>query len=244
VHARAAPALDFEFADRPVVVHPYGTPAQTAARVALIGMQTHSRGELFISGRVDSFIIMFQPAALGLLFSLSAREFTDRGFDAESVVGPGIGCFHERLAECRSGEERVRVADRFLLQRVLDAGVLDGVSAAANQVIRRPGSVRIPAMADSAGLSLRQFERRFLQQVGMSPKLLARIARFEAALDCMARSQTQTWTEVAHRFGYYDQMHMVHEFAEFTGETPKDTLRNLGSVFHSLEHSSHSRLIF
>jgi transcriptional regulator GlxA family with amidase domain len=99
-------------------------------------------------------------------------------------------------------------------------------------------------MADSAGLSLRQFERRFLQQVGMSPKLLARIARFEAALDCMARSQTQTWTEVAHRFGYYDQMHMVHEFAEFTGETPKDTLRNLGSVLHSLEHSSHSRLIF
>ena len=62
-------------------------------------------------------------------------------------------------------------------------------------------------------------------------KLFARIARFEAALDRMARSPQGSWTEVAHRFGYYDQMHMVHDFSRFTGETPTRTLQHFEAAF-------------
>jgi len=65
----------------------------------------------------------------------------------------------------------------------------------------------------------------------MRPKLLARIARFEAALESKARSVTRSWTEVAHEFGYYDQMHMVHDFGEFTGQTPTETLAHFEAVF-------------
>jgi AraC-like DNA-binding protein len=67
--------------------------------------------------------------------------------------------------------------------------------------------------------------------VGVSPKLFARIARFEAALDRMARLPQGSWTEVAHRFGYYDQMHMVHDFSRFTGETPTRTLQHFEATF-------------
>jgi transcriptional regulator GlxA family with amidase domain len=81
---------------------------------------------------------------------------------------------------------------------------------------------------------MRQFERRFIQQVGMRPKLFARIARFESALESRARSVTRSWTDVAHEFGYFDQMHLVHDFAEFTGQTPTDTLAHFETVF--LEH--------
>jgi AraC-like DNA-binding protein len=70
-----------------------------------------------------------------------------------------------------------------------------------------------------------------MQQVGVSPKRCARIARFEAALDRMARSPQGSWTEIAHRFGYYDQMHMVHDFSRFTGETPTRTLQHFEAVF-------------
>lgn len=75
--------------------------------------------------------------------------------------------------------------------------------------------MRISALANDAGLSVRQFERDFLQQVGIRPKLYARIVRFEAALDSKARSFTKSWTNVAHQFGYYDQMHMVHDFEDY-----------------------------
>lgn len=89
------------------------------------------------------------------------------------------------------------------------------------------GRLLIPASAHRAGLSVRQFERRFTQQIGMRPKLYARIARFEAALNYKARSPAQNWTEIAHHFGYSDQMHLVHDFREFSGESPTTTLTQL-----------------
>jgi AraC-like DNA-binding protein len=194
-------------------------------------MQTHRRGELHIRGTVDGFAIVFQPSALGLLFALPAQEFTDQDFHAEQVFGAIIARFHERLADSRTFEERISVANQFLLQRALAAPPCDGISAAATDILRGAGGARIPAVAGRAGLGLRQFERRFVQQVGVSPKLFARIARFEAALDRMARSPQGSWTEVAHRFGYYDQMHMVHDFSRFTAETPTRTLQHFEAAF-------------
>jgi AraC-like DNA-binding protein len=232
VHARAAPILDFKFGDSDAVlfIPSNGRPPLLSPRVALIGMLTHRRGELHIRGTVDGFAIVFQPSALGLLFALPAQEFTDQDFDAEQVFGIIIKRFHERLADCRTFEERISVANQFLLKHVA-APPRDGISAAATDILRGAGGARIPAMAGRANLGLRQFERRFVQLVGVSPKLFARIARFEAALDRMARSPQSSWTEVAHRFGYYDQMHMVHDFSRLTDETPTRTLRNFEAAF-------------
>ena len=74
----------------------------------------------------------------------------------------------------------------------------DGVSSAANEILIRHGEVRIGDLAEKAGLSVCQFERRFNHQVGMGPKLYARIARFEAALDKKARSRAKSWTDVCY----------------------------------------------
>jgi AraC-like DNA-binding protein len=61
--------------------------------------------------------------------------------------------------------------------------------------------------------------------------LHARILRFEAALDSKARFPDKSWADVAQEFGYYDQMHMIHDFRRFTGDTPSNILRQLEEVF-------------
>lgn len=234
VHARAAPLLNFEFGDQDGVlyVRSSGGPGIVSPRSVLVGMQTHKTGELRITGTVDSFAVLFQPDGLNLLFALPAEEFTNRSFDAETVLGPTIARLHQQLADCSSFKERISVANRFFLRRVLAPYFRDGVTAAANQILRKAGRARIPVMANRAGLSERQFRRKFAEQVGVNPKLFARIARFEATLDWMARSRGGSWTQVAHRFHYFDQMHMVHEFAEFTRETPTRTLHQFEAAFH------------
>jgi methylphosphotriester-DNA--protein-cysteine methyltransferase len=65
----------------------------------------------------------------------------------------------------------------------------------------------------------------FKQRVGVSPKLFARIIRFEAALKTKAALPHLSWTMVAHEFGYHDQMHMIHDFQHLSGETPAGILR-------------------
>jgi AraC-like DNA-binding protein len=233
LNARTAPTLIFEFSNADATLHipasgdvPVGLP-----RAILHGTQTGHRGELHIRGTIDSFDIVFQPDGLDLLFALPASEFTDFSFDAEAIFGQTITLFQERLADCHSLEERISTANQFLIQHAQRARARDGISVSARQILLGAGEGRIPAMAERMGLGIRQFRRRFVQTVGVSPKLFARIARFEAALERMGRFPDVSWTEVAYQFGYFDQMHMVHEFAQFTGGTPTRALRHFETAF-------------
>ena len=226
VPARAAPLLEFVFGDRQRA-HSCDRPlVRTASSSTVVGLQTYRRLQLEISGTLEQFVVLFQPSGLHQLFSIPMNDLTNEDYDARSVLGPWISRAEQRLGAARSFEERAGIMDRILLGRTRTL-YRDGVAASANEILRSSGRLLTPDSAYRAGLSVRQFERRFAQQVGMRPKLYARIARFEAALSCKARSPTRTWTDIAHDFGYYDQMHLVHDFREFSGESPTTTLTHL-----------------
>lgn len=231
VTARACPMIEFSLGESMDVVDYKRREGRKAPRAVAVGAQTFRRVDLQLQGNLHSFVIMFRPDGIYRLFSLPMDEMTDRDYEAHSLLGSFISQVRQRLGECRSFAERIDVANEVLIKHALQARDFDGVSAAASQIMRTGGRIDIPTLAHKAGLSLRQFERRFIKQVGMRPKLLARIARFEGALAHKASFVRNSWTDVAHEFGYYDQMHMVHDFGEFTGGTPTETLAQLEGLF-------------
>jgi len=231
VTARAVPMILFGLGDSYNALIHKQRLLKRSVKVTVVGPQTHRGVDLQLQGALEDFAIVLQPDALYRLFSLPMHELVDEDFEGHAILGAFISEVHQRLGERESFEERVSLVDEFLLRRVLVSPAYDGISAAANRILLGGGRVAIAALAGRTGLSMRQFERRFIERVGMRPKLFARIARFEAALDGKARFVAKSWTDVAHQFGYYDQMHMVHEFGEFTGETPTATLNHLEAVF-------------
>jgi AraC-like DNA-binding protein len=232
VPARANPMIEFIFGDSfDVLDLAQMAHRKSPSNVVVVGPQTYRRVEMQLQGNLESFVIMLQPDGLHRLFSIPMHDLTDQDYEGHSVLGSFVSQARERLGNSRSFEDRVGLVDELLLCRSFLSLSFDGVSAAAHRIIQTGGRVGIAALADRAGLGMRQFERRFIQKVGMRPKLFARIARFEAALESKARFVTRSWTDVAHDFGYYDQMHMVHDFAEFTGGTPTETLTQLETVF-------------
>ena len=231
VSARPAPMIVFDFNDPTDVLY-YGQRSATKSpSIVVVGPQTYRRLEMQLRGALDTFVIGFQPDGIFRLFSVPTKELTDFDFEAHSVLGSVITKLGERLGNAKSFAERVQVVEEALLPRALQSTGLDGVSVAAHGIILTGGRTRVPDLAAKAGLGVRQFERKFLHQVGMRPKLFARIVRFEAALEYKARFGLRSWADVAHSFGYYDQMHMVHDFAEFTGATPSETLDQLETVY-------------
>jgi AraC-like DNA-binding protein len=231
VPARAASMIEFDFGDQVDVLYDGSAIAVKSHAAVVVGPQTYRRVEMRLTGALQSFVIMFQPDGLHRLFGIPMHLLTDADGDAHSVLGAFISTVREQLGNAGSLEERVRIVDQILLRHSQQSPEFDSVSAAASQIIQSGGRVAIPHLANQSGLSSRQFERRFIDQVGMRPKLFARIARFEAALETKARFAQKSWTNVAHDFGYYDQMHMIHDFAEFAGGTPTQTLRELETVF-------------
>src|SRR5215831_11865265 len=102
------------------------------------------------------------------------------------------------------------------------------IAAATNYVLRRHGALRMTELAERANLGLRQFERQFLRDVGVSPKTFARVARFQTALDAKISCPERRWVDIAHDYGYHDQMHMIHDFEKLGHNSPTQLINALG----------------
>ncbi len=193
---------------------------ETVRPIALVGAQTFRRAELILHGSVDAFTMAFQPAGIATLFSIPAVELTDADFDGGAVLGKTVTELYARLGEVSSFTDRVRVSNEYLSAKRPPADRISGIARIATKVILNDGCVGISELANQTGLGIRQFERRFRYEIGISPKLYSRIVRFEAALRRKAAAPDLLWTDIAHTLGYHDQMHMVHDFNRLSGDNP------------------------
>jgi AraC-like DNA-binding protein len=93
-------------------------------------------------------------------------------------------------------------------------------------LLQRAPHMTVSSIATDAGMSTRQLDRCFDRAVGISPKLLARLVRFQRAFAAGAAAQRGDWASIAARGGYADQSHLCREFATFCGESPEGLRRS------------------
>jgi AraC-like DNA-binding protein len=238
VPARAAHLLDFEFGNPIESRAPDTAVLRRPDTAALVGLETYRRHHLLIRGNIESFAIQFQPAAIHQLFGLPATDITDCDYAAHAVLGSAASELQQRLGNARSFQERVQIADHFIARQSLTAPVHDSIELAAHEIMRNDGRCRIDFLARHTGLSIRNFQRMFRERVGVSPKLYSRIVRFEAALRSKASSPQMSWMTIAHELGYHDQMHLIHDFRQLSGETPTGILGRAGVVFSPIQFAA------
>ena len=233
--ARPKQLLTFSFADAYCVHRPGADHRDASPRVTVVGPQTRSRTGLSVFGRIDNFTIHFQPSGFNRLFGIPMTELTDAAYDAHAVIGAEIPRLEQELGDIPGFAERIQLIEKRLIRMLGGDDCLDPVAIAANRLFATHGIHRVAAMATASGLSPRQFERRFLAQVGVPPKLYARIIRFNAALDHKLRCASRAWSCIANDQNYYDQMHLVHDCRAFTGESPSRFLAQLKGLpaFHT-----------
>jgi AraC-like DNA-binding protein len=194
------------------------------------GAQSSFSGYLELRPGVESFAVFFQPAGWSLLFKVPVAEVTNRNFEATAVYGPGLRSLWNRMGETSSFEARVQIVEEFLLARVTLAAAHTKMTSVVDYIFRRHGAIKISSLASRYSLGVRQFERAFERETGIPPKVFARIARFQAALDAKLVSPRRTWLDIAHSFGYYDQMHMIHDFEKLGRAAPSELITQMGDV--------------
>lgn len=193
--------------------------------ISLIGPQTFRRVRLTLSGRVESVAITFQPCGFHALFNMPTNYLADISREGHAVLGKDISHLYEQLGNLRTFTERTEILNAYFLQCLQKVKSRSPVYSA----LHRLATSRAFAISDAAqqtGLSRRQLERQSLLYAGLSPKNLTRIARFNSALQ-LSRTNSLTWTEIAHQTGYYDHMHLVRDFHAFAGQAPTVAQREI-----------------
>jgi AraC-like DNA-binding protein len=102
-----------------------------------------------------------------------------------------------------------------------------------------PSSGRVSTLARAAGVSERTLHRSVTSATGMSPKWIQRVERLTRAVTAADGLRRPRWSDMAFRFGYADQAHLVREARALTGCTPK-TLHRERRVQRRLEQRSAS----
>jgi methylphosphotriester-DNA--protein-cysteine methyltransferase len=176
-------------------------------------------------GRVGTMGIRFRPAGLRAFLRTPLHELTDRTTPIDALWGRAASTFEEAVAEAKGAAARVRLAEAFLLGCVANGPARDAaVEAAVGRILRERGQVRLAALGAAAGLSERQLERRFRTAVGLGPKGLSRLVRFQEVLRRLGGGEGAPLVEVALDCGYFDQSHLVHDFRELAGAAPTQYL--------------------
>jgi len=174
--------------------------------------------------RQDVMGVRLLPAGAYALLARPMREISELVVDLEDLVGRAASELVERCYDAASIEERLRRAADWVAERVTKArGIDPAIAWAARRIELTGGSVSIAELREQMGLSKTRLAKAFREQIGLTPKLYARVVRFRRAT-AMLQKGTEPLIEVALAAGYYDQPHMNAEFRELSGLAPREFL--------------------
>lgn len=177
---------------------------------------TTTRTELPLALGAHYLGVRFKPGQSRHFLDVPAAALTDSALPAEGLVADGM----LRAAESIASDGLFAGLDatflRHLERRPAARSTMDD---AIRHIESRHGALRIGALAEMSGRSRRQFERQFVDAVGLPAKLFAEIVRFRRALSLLARSRLPL-AQIAADSGYSDQSHLSRECARFYGKSP------------------------
>lgn len=185
---------------------------------------TTGRTEIGLHLRCHYIGIRFQPGQSRHFIKAAARELTDNHADAKGLLRLSLNGIHGALL---SGDV-INYLNRHLEKHL--AGwqpVGSRIDESIDLIVSGHGNVRINDLAACYGRSLRQFERVFLQTVGVSPKFFSLITRYRHTAALITTASGLSLADAAAVIGYADQSHMNHDFKRMTGLSPSQFIKDV-----------------
>jgi len=180
-----------------------------------------------MSGRFSTIDVKLTPVGARVLLGLPLHELAGRITPLEDVLGQWARPVLAEIRDTPSWPRRLDLLDRFLLARLEDGPRASPIVVRAwSRLEATAGRVRIGALAREIGCSRRLLETAFRDEVGLPPKTVARLLRFEAVRRRIQRDPAR-WADIAHDHGYCDQAHLNRDFRELAGTTPSAFLEQI-----------------
>lgn len=202
------------------LVNPLNGKAQMTSSASICGQQV-SRYNFHLSAEYLMVRIHFQPGALYRLLGIPLSHFTDDWLDAESVISSEILLVNEQLANSKDYNQMINIVEGYLSakSKKVKTGI-HSLDKVASCILTDPSKFSLDWLASQACLCPRQFNRKFIERMGIGPKLYSRIVRFYKAYQYKEAHPHEDWLSIALLFGYADYQHLAKDFKEFAQVTP------------------------
>jgi AraC-like DNA-binding protein len=233
--------LGFNLAEDEIRIYDPADPAVERKYPGAIVLGTSTRS-FFVDPRQRASVIgvHFRPGGAYPFLGIATSEIVDDNVALGDLWGSDGRNLRERLLEARSTSERFRVVEGVLLRRLRCGRACHPAARAAVAAFATGRDPSVASVAKLVGLSHRGFIDVFKREVGLTPKLYARLQRFHRVKERIAAlGGPPSWAAFALACGYFDQSHMIRDFMEFSGLSPSGYLhgRNEETRFDHVVHA-------
>lgn len=172
-------------------------------------------------GSAHCLQIDLTPLGARRILGLPLCELANRSVPIEAVLGPAGAMLVQRIGETPRWRDRFALVDAMLMRRLSDAPDVDrGVAWSLARITASGGRAAIGPLAAELGWSHRRLISRYRDAVGLPPKTVARIVRFERAAERLRDGAELS--AAAAECGYFDQAHLCREVRDLAGVTPAE----------------------
>lgn len=192
-------------------------PTSPAATVA----GPHSEHWLLEAASAVSVIgIHFRAGGAFPFFDFPASELHNTRISLETLWGTRARILVDEVLAAPTPDAKFDVLERALLATARTLSRHRAVTLALRELSDVASGRSVTQLTSALGMSQRRFFERFRSEVGMAPKLFARVQRFQAVVATVHTLSEVNWTDIAADCGYFDQAHFIHDFRAFSGFTP------------------------
>jgi AraC-like DNA-binding protein len=182
-------------------------------------------GPVLVSHDGSARCLQVDLTALGArqLLGMPMCELANQTVPIDDVLGPFGRDLVQRVGDAPDWPTRFALIDKVLRARLAQAAPADpGVAWSLGRIVASGGAAVIGDIADELGWSHRRLIARYRDTVGLPPKLVARIVRFERLAAHVGMDPELEWATAADMCGYFDQAHLAREVRELAGITPTE----------------------
>jgi len=201
-------------------IHEVDQPERYRRFAGAVFSGTYSRS--FVCNALQHEAMMgvhFRPGGAFPFLGTEASELTNAHANLADLWGrPGLE-LRERLCTAATSQQLFRIMEHALRDRLHHHSTSELQMKIALKMFAMRTSVR--DVSQELGFSQRRFIQMFNSHVGLTPKVFCRIQRFQRARVLAEKLKTPHWAELAVACGYFDQSHLIKDFQEFAGSTPR-----------------------
>jgi AraC-like DNA-binding protein len=206
-------------------------------QIFLVGIQSNPTTITSTATDTGTIGMELTPKGLYHLFHLSMHEITNRMVSFEELFGPQGARLQQLVGDAEDPKEKIvllQAALTHVLQKHEKEYVL--LDHTLDLLTQTHGMMRVQELADHLGYTKRYVDLLFKEHVGVSPKSLASILRFQEVYQGWMQQKSPTFFRNHWPDYYYDQSHFIKEFKRFTGFTPQQytaIVNEFGRAFYA-----------
>ena len=174
---------------------------------------------------VSAFAIRFYPWGTALFSDEALKGSKNQYFDLEVYFDYLKKELEPLLFEVDSFFERIKITEKILIKHINQKRQNDYVMNALYQMIRSRGTSRVADICSYASVSSKHLERLFNDHIGISPKGLQSLIRYQMLWKDILQDENFNVLDAVYKYGYFDQAHLINDFKKYHLMSPEKAKR-------------------